>query len=475
VNRVFINILVFTSIVLVGPVSTFAREEGADLTMSLHQAIVNGDVNEVKSILSKGVDINAKNRRSWTPLHTAIDSKQNEIVQLLLDKNADVNLADNNGETSIHLAVKSGQKDIVELLIAKGADLNIVNTHSENALSLAKKAGHKEIAELLIKHGAKEPDLEMEMDRNRIPRERRAMERTGPPDEGERGIQRQPGQMQPQQEPERDILADANDIEARIKAYEGLEKSIEDVLSKSRIGMRHWQRITTDNRTSLVRVAKMQLDEEVELIKKVALEEKAKKTVDAADALMAKRMERTAKVLKEITEDIKEQRQSRAVSRGRSRFSGRGARGAGSQDGRYSGRYGRGVQSSNEQGGAETGAEEQQAEQPDIETQNEIGLWLRADAQNYDSKLDLANSVHQQTVAEYNSLRKVAEGEDAKKTIATIDGLLLERQRRLNELTKFVEEEKQKLEEEEQRDRTRAERPGAAGQETQTGSRRRRR
>ena len=159
-NRVFINILVFTSIVLVGPVSTFAREEGADLTMSLHQAIVNGDVNEVKSILSKGVDINAKNRRSWTPLHTAIDSKQNEIVQLLLDKNADVNLADNNGETSIHLAVKSGQKDIVELLIAKGADLNIVNTHSENALSLAKKAGHKEITELLIKHGAKEIEFQ---------------------------------------------------------------------------------------------------------------------------------------------------------------------------------------------------------------------------------------------------------------------------------------------------------------------------
>jgi hypothetical protein len=472
VNRVFIYILIFILITFASIIPAFGGEREADSAMSLHQAIIDGDVNEVKSILSRGMDINIKNRRSWTPLHTAVDRGQKEIVQLLLDKNANVNLTDNNGETSIHLAVKSGQKDIVELLIAKGADLNIVNKQFENALSLAKKSERTDIAELLVKHGAKEPNLEMKMDRNRIISERRAMERTGPIGSG---IEPQPEQMQGQQEPEIDILADPNEIKARIKTYKGLEKSIGDVASKSRIGLRHWQRITTDNRTSLVRVVKMQVDEEVGFIKKVALEEKAKKTADAADALMTKRMERTAKILKEITADVREQ--SRTEDRGRSRSSGRGTRGMSSQDGRFSGRYGsRGSQSTNDQDGAASGDENEQAEQLDMETQNEIDLWLRTDAQDYDSKLDLANSVHQQALTEYYSVRKVAEEENAKKTIAAIDGLLLERQQRLDELTKYVEEEKQKLEEqEEQPGRTRAGRSGAAGQDTQTGTRRRRR
>jgi hypothetical protein len=473
VNRVLIYMFIFIFTVFLSVVPAFGEERETDSAMSLHQAIVNGDVNEVESILSRGMDVNIRNRRNWTPLHTAVDGQQKEIVQLLLDKNADVNLTNNNGETPIHLAVKSGQKGIVELLIEKGADLNITNARFENALSLAKKAGHTEIAELLVSHGAKEPDLGREMDRNRIINQRRAMERTGPSGEG---IRDQTGQMQAQQEPEIDILADPNEIRANIKKFEGLEKSLEEVAGKSRIGLRHWQRIKTDNRNSLVRVVLRQFDEEVEFIQKVALEEKAKKTADTADSLMKQRKERTVQVLRELSAQMEEQSQSRSEERVRSRSS-RG-RGAGSQDGRH-GRYSaRGTQSSGGRTGETSNEEQEQEEQLDAETQNEIELWLGADAQDYDSKLSLANSVHEQTLAEYFSIRKVAEQEKAQKTIATIDGLLLAREERLDELTKYVEEEKQKLEEQEQEDqpgRTRAGRRDTMGQESQSGSRRRRR
>ncbi len=471
-NRVLVYVFIFIVTVFLSVVPAVGKERGADSAMSFHQAIINGDVNEVKSILSRGMDVNVKNRRGWTPLHTAIDRQQKEIIQLLLDKNANVNLTDNNGETPIHLTVKSGQKDIVELLIEKGADLNITNVRFENALSLAKKGGHTEIVELLVGHGAKEPDLEMEMDRNRIVNERRAMERTEPSGDG---IRDQMRQVRAQQEPEVDILADPNEIRANIKKFEGLDKSLEEVTGKSRIGLRHWQRIKTDNRNSLVRVVLRQFNEEVEFIQKVALEEKAKKTADAADSLMKQRKERTVKVLRELSAQMKEQSQSRSEDRVRGRSS-RG-RGASSQDGRHTGRYSsRTTQTPGGRGSDASGEEDEKEEQLDAETQNEIELWLGTDAQDYDGKLSLANSVHEQTLAEYFSIRKVAEEEKAQKTIATIDGLLLARQERLDELTKYMEEEKQKLEEQEdQPGRTRAGQRDTMGQESQSGSRRRRR
>jgi hypothetical protein len=54
----------------------------------------------------------------------------------------------------------------------------------------------------------------------------------------------------------------------------------------------------------------------------------------------------------------------------------------------------------------------------------------------------LAKSVHQQIVAEVSSIRVVAVEEEAKKTTAALDGLLLTRQERLDTFVKKMEEEK---------------------------------
>ena len=430
----------FISIVLISIVPVFAEENDTDTATSFHQAILRGQIVKIRSLLESGVDINIRDKQERTPLHTAIDQKKNQIVKLLLEKNADVNLIDKMGDTPMHLAVKTGQLKVVELLIEKGADVNAVDAQSNSPLSMAQKAGQKQIADLLIKHGAKETkvDEEASFDRNRITGREQSLENM------ESQFQRQPDTTQEEEEPEIDILADPNEIRARIKTYEGLEKSIEEVASKSRIGIRHWQKITEDNRVALVRVVKKQIDGEVEFIHKVALEEKAKKTAEAAETLMTKKKERTAKVLKELTAQLREQNQNRTEERTRSRTSGRSSRGTGSQSGRGSGRS-RGTQQPNDQGDFAPRGEDE--EQLDDQTQYEIDLWLGADAQDYDNKLDLADVVHEQALTDYSSIRKIAEQENAKKTIATIDGLLLERQQRLDELAKYMEEKKQKQEE----------------------------
>jgi len=478
VKRVFVPTFVFFSLICFSIVPTFARERGINQAYSLHQAIFDGDIEKVKSFLSDGVDINSRNRQNWTPLHTAINQKNKEIIQLFLDKNADVNLLSNQGETPMHFAVKSGQKDIVELLIAKGADVNIVDIRSENALSLSRKGGHTEITELLLTHGAKEPSLVMNEDR--LNDRGRGPERADSSSDRGTENQRRPRAMQTQRDAEIDLLADPNEIKARIKTFEGLEKSIKEVSSKSRLGMRRWRQIQIDNRTTLVKAVQRQLEEEVDFIRKVALEEKAKKTTEAADTLLAKKKDRTSKIVKELTAQSKEQRQSRSAVRGRGR-STRGTSRTGSQNSRYAGqsetdterpvrRRGTASRTNASVGDSETD------EQVDIEEQNEIDQWLQADVQDYDGKVTLFNTINEQIQTEFSLLRQVTEEEQAKKATTAIDGLLLARKLRYDELNQYIQEEQRKLEEQEdQPGRTRAGQGDNMGQGTQTGARRRRR
>ena len=68
-------------------------------------------------------------------------------------------------------------------------------------------------------------------------------------------------------------------------------------------------------------------------------------------------------------------------------------------------------------------------EQLDRETQEEIRHWTQATP---DKKLDLAKAIHPIMYADFAVIRKVAVEEEAKKTTAAIDGILLARQVRFD-------------------------------------------
>jgi len=136
-----------------------ANDAHAQRQKPLNQAVVDGDIDEVKSQISAGADVNSKDARTgWTLLHIAIRKQRTEIAQFLIDKGADVNARDNRGRMPLHFAAEVGQKEIVEKLIAKGAEINVMDGQADNALSLARKNNHKEVVDLLTKHGAQEPN-----------------------------------------------------------------------------------------------------------------------------------------------------------------------------------------------------------------------------------------------------------------------------------------------------------------------------
>ena len=433
--------------------TTFAQQKRSK---SLNQAVVDGDIDEVKSQISAGADVNSKNRMGWTLLQTAIRNKRTEIAQLLIDKGADVNAKDNRGKTPLHFAVESGQKTIVETLIAKGADVNVMDGRADNALSLAQKNNQKEIADLLVKHGAKDPDpSELLGDRlysspaaSRNPNSARMTQpgsRAGNVNQSSVVV---------------DLLVDPNEIKTRVKTFDGLEKSVKEVSDKSKNEERQWLQMRYDNRTTLLRAVDTQIEDEIDFVRKVAVEESAKKSVEAIDSLRTNRRKRSSKVNRELMQQKREQKLTESAStRGRGRTTGRSMRGRTSGANTTDSVYGSGAVNTPRGYGSESTG--RTAEQLDPQTEEQKRLWMQTTP---DNKSELAKAIHPQIQAEIGYIRTIAVEEKAKKTTAAIDGLLLARKERFDKLVINIGEEIRKLQET-QSLRNRTNEPGQLNQQ----------
>jgi len=114
----------------------------------LHQAAKIGDIEQVKLLISKGADVNAKDEREKTPLCHAVTSGKMELIKLLVEAGADVN----TGKwPPLCQAVDENNMEIVQMLVEAGAD---VNAGKWPPLCQAVDENNMAIAEYLIAHGA---------------------------------------------------------------------------------------------------------------------------------------------------------------------------------------------------------------------------------------------------------------------------------------------------------------------------------
>jgi ankyrin repeat protein len=120
-----------------------------------------GNIEQIKQLLSKGVDINAPEPESGdTPLLAAIDKSQWAAAEFLLQQRPNLNIEDKNGNTPLYLAVSRGDEALalVNQLLDAGAQVDLGPMKGDNAgvtpLHIACATGANGCLETLLRRGA---------------------------------------------------------------------------------------------------------------------------------------------------------------------------------------------------------------------------------------------------------------------------------------------------------------------------------
>lgn len=125
----------------------------------------------IKLLLSKGLQVNAKNKRGLSALHLAFNRNNTDLITILVNQGAEVDSADNNGFTvlrkaiikflqSKEIAVSDQYKKLVLFLIERRANLNLTDKSGKTILSelalqfdSGKKDSVLEVARIIVLNG----------------------------------------------------------------------------------------------------------------------------------------------------------------------------------------------------------------------------------------------------------------------------------------------------------------------------------
>ena len=86
-------VLLFTSF------SVACKERSSGTPEALCQAARTGDIKRVRSLISTGVDVNARIMSAWTALHEAAVGGHKDVVELLIAKGAEIDARDDWNRT----------------------------------------------------------------------------------------------------------------------------------------------------------------------------------------------------------------------------------------------------------------------------------------------------------------------------------------------------------------------------------------
>ena len=491
-----LSIMTLSVLVCIGVNSTRSHAEGNAAQKSLNQAAREGDIEQLRTLIANGSNVNATDDYGGTPLRSAIDAGQTEAARILVEAGANVNGRDPDGLTPLIRACLAGHKEIAELLVAKGADLAAKDDYQRTALHATVMTGRREVVEVLLKGGA---DVNLQDGRGQTPlgiaRQMRATEiadllvKNGAKEParsldpyGDYGAGQTMSQTPaggygaPQPPAVTEVKIDPNEVMAMMRKFEGIVTAIQELEKKSESEQRAWAQRRIDNRTMLLRAVDKQFEDEMVFLKKTAQEEKAEKSVTAVDDLTARRKERSELISEALMDQRREMLQSQSQASGMDQY-GRGGRTRTSTRagrGQYSNTGQAGTMASDPYGTPTTGRMPVRRTMADVnepvidqETQAQIQAWLNATLEDRRSLLD---AVYGRDLADLSTLEQVAaEEEKAQKTNVVIMALMLARQERTAKIVQKWQQDDERM----LRLQQRYGQPGAPGTpQDQTGGRR---
>ncbi len=126
----------------------------------IHQSIKEGNLEQLRTAIQRGADINGLDQQGMTPLYLSVVEGHEEIMRFLVESGADVNGRTSEGFTPLIRAAESRAIQTMEYLISKGAQVGIAGNDGYIALHAVLIKADKtkqevlDMVELLLVHRA---------------------------------------------------------------------------------------------------------------------------------------------------------------------------------------------------------------------------------------------------------------------------------------------------------------------------------
>ncbi len=130
----------------------------------LHLAVLSNNFKAVLYLLNKGLDIDAEDNDSLTPLIVAMShARYFNVAILLLDRHATLEHVSGNGHSALSVSIRNNNPEGAKMLIQRGANINIAdNAHTPLTLTHIallqyheNAPAYRELETLLLSKGAK--------------------------------------------------------------------------------------------------------------------------------------------------------------------------------------------------------------------------------------------------------------------------------------------------------------------------------
>ena len=137
-------------------VETILRDNDAPsgAEKSFIAAIQTNNIDAVKALLKKGVDVNEPAYTTKTPLHYASHSRNKEILKLMMTEGADLEAKTEQGFTPLSYAVGLNHPDNCRILLEAGADVDGIDNWKRTGLNVAASQGLTDATVVLLEFDA---------------------------------------------------------------------------------------------------------------------------------------------------------------------------------------------------------------------------------------------------------------------------------------------------------------------------------
>jgi len=126
-------------------------EGSRDDDARLVEAAARGDLDSVKQLLGRGVDVDSRDAQGRTAVTAAVYADDLEMVQTLIEAGADVDIQDDMRTSAFLATGETGNVEILRAVLRADPDLTRTNRFGGTALIPAAERGHVEVVRELVR------------------------------------------------------------------------------------------------------------------------------------------------------------------------------------------------------------------------------------------------------------------------------------------------------------------------------------